>query len=166
MWSKKQKYLVHLYARAAALPDADYRALLRDVTGSSSSAERRLDQRAFDQAMARFEGVLEYRIAEGLASQPATTSIPDLRHWRDRLSTSDATTRKSWEVRVLWERLLPFLHDSQRSDSYLLAIASKACGMQLSSPWSLADWQASRLIDALRDRLSYASSAGAHSIQS
>ena len=44
----------------------------------------------------------------------------------------------------------------KRTDKYLEGIAAKACGYIVHSRWKLRSWQASLLIDALRDRLAWA----------
>lgn len=162
MWSNRQKYMVHLYAGSAALSDAEYRRILVTICGprkdgSRSAADRDLTQWCFDQVMARIEGRLDWAIQEGLVPPPAPKRIPDLWHWRKRLVKPGAmTTRQDRRIKDLWSELCPNLPDTARSPQYLLAIASKACGLGIESLDHLTDWQAARLIDALQDRLAYA----------
>lgn len=156
-WHNKQKFLVHLYTRAAALQDPEYRAILYELTGCTSATHPSLTQWHFDQVMARVEGLLDYRIAEGVVPPPPPGRIRALRYWRTRCPTGGAiNSRQSAKITELWDLLLPHLPEDSRTDGYLAAIASKACGYRVASRWDLKAWQAGLLIDALRDRLTHA----------
>jgi len=156
-WHSKQKALVHIYADAARLADAEYRQLIQDVAGCRSAAFPSLTQWHFDQVMARIEGLLDYRVAEGIVPRPAEGKISTLNYWRRRLPESGGqNARQIHKVRELWAELCPRLPEEQRTDEYLNAIAGRACGARVRSIWELKAWQAAALIDALRDRLHYA----------
>lgn len=157
MWSNRQKFLVHLYARAAGLAAPEYRAILHAATAAHSAADRSLTQYHFDQAMAQLEAVLDYRIQEGFVPAPDPRRIRSLGHWRRRLSSGAQVNARHLHVLLdLWHQLSPHLTESQRSDAYLLAIAAKACGAPVADLCALRAHQAGIVCSALRDRLHYA----------
>jgi hypothetical protein len=156
-WKNPQKGLVHKYAAAAGLADAEYRHLLYEVTGCRSARHPALTQHDFDHVMARLEALLAYRIAEGFVARPPSSKISDLVYWRRRLpSVGDQNSRQAFRIRQLWDMLRPHLPEPQQTDAYLAGMASRACGIHIESVWHLRRWQAAALIDALRDRLHYA----------
>ena len=156
-WTKQQKALVHIYADAAKMPDQAYRAILHDVADAGSAAAPWLTQYHFDQVMARVEARLEYAIAEAFVPRPAAGRIRDLGYWRRRLpGPADTNSRQIHVIDVLWHQLRQRLPEPDRTDDYLCRIASRACGVRISSRHGLRAWQAGLLIDALKDRLSYA----------
>lgn len=154
-WTNQQKRLVHRYARAAAIPDQIYRAILHDVSGCRSAAHPGLTQYAFEHVMARLEGRLDAAVQEGVVQRPAW--VRDLWHWRHRLPPTGAlNSRHSHLIRDLWDLLIPHLSPEQCTQAYLAGIASKSCGTRIDSVWECTAWQAGLVIDALRDRLRYA----------
>ena len=156
-WSKRQKYLVHLYPALAGLSDAQRRDVLRTVTGYASAANRRLTQRDFDRVMAHYEALLDYRIQEGFVERPPRKKVSNLHYWRDRLrDPGEMTTRQRWKMFELWKMLKEYLPPEQRTLEYLAAIAAKATGQHVNSIFDLQAWQAGLVIEALKDRLAYA----------
>jgi hypothetical protein len=156
-WEHNQKGLVHIYAGAARLAEPDYRNILRSATGATSAASRQLSQHDFDEAIARLEAVLDYRVQEGIVPFPANRKISDLHYWRDRLPRSGmVNSRLAFKIRAWWERLLPYLPESDRNDRYLIGIASHACASRVSSITDLRSSQAGLLIEALKDRYRHA----------
>ena len=159
-WSKRQKYLVHLYPQLAGLADVERRRVLSDATGQASAADPRLTQRDFDRVMAQYEALLDYRVQEGFVPAPPKSKIPNIRHWRNRLAgPGEMNTRLRHKMLGLWKRLIPFLPPEERNFRYLGRIASKACGQRDNEIWELKAWQAGLTIEALKDRLSYALSS-------
>ncbi len=156
-WSKRQKYLAHLYPALAGMSDVQRRDILRSVTGAASAAAMRLTQRDFDRVMAHYEAVLDYRVQEGFVERPPRKKVSDLRHWRNRLAgPGEMNARQRWRIFDLWKRLLEYLPEHQRGMDYLTAMAAKAAGRRIQSIWDLQAWQAGLLIEALKDRLGYA----------
>jgi len=149
--------MVHLYKDAATLSDPDYRQVLGEISGCQSAKHPGLTQWHFDQVMAHLEGLLHYRIQEGIVSPPDRRRISNLFHWRRRLPTGGGlNSRQANRIRELWTDLVPYLPDAERTDNYLTGIAAKATGYRCADVWHLKAWQAGLLIDALRDRLHYA----------
>lgn len=156
-WTNHQKALLQLYRRSARLPDLPYRGLLHEVAGVRTSTHRGLTQYHYDQVMARIEGLLDCRIAEGLCPPPASPRIANLHYWRNRLPrVGAANTRQIHRLYDLWRTLRPILPDNQRTDGYLLAVASRACGSPIAALTSLTASQAGLLLEALKDRLAHA----------
>jgi hypothetical protein len=156
-WSRKQKFLVHMYAAAAELPDQHYRQILFEVSGCRSAKHPALTQFHFDQVMAKLEARLDYAVAEGLVEAPPRDRIADLQYWRRRLPATGAeNSRHAHRIAETWDQLRPYLPEDQRTDDYLLGIARFACQCQIPDLGHLQAWQASRLIDALKDRLAHA----------
>lgn len=161
MWSNKQKHLVHFYARHAGLADPEYRAILYASSGCRSAKHPGLTQFHFDHVMAELERTLDWRIQEGFVERPSPAAVPDLFHWRRRLSSDGAlNSRHAHTIRELWQMLCVHLPASERTPQYLAGIATKACGDRIDDVWACRAWQAGLLISALRDRLHYAVRAG------
>ena len=69
-WQQKQIWTVGNYRRMARLSDDEYRKLLHEVTGCSSSKDRRIRNQDYGLFMARLEAVLQYRVDEGFVPPP------------------------------------------------------------------------------------------------
>lgn len=161
MWSRQQIIKLQIYRRGAHLADQEYRALLRDAAGITSSTHPAATQFGYDQVMARIEAILDYRVQEAIVPAPDSKVIANLHHWRRRLPQhGEASFRAIHKVRTLWAQLQPALPDHERTDAYLHGIASKACACRVQDIWQLQAWQAGLVIDALRDRLHYAMRRG------
>jgi hypothetical protein len=146
MWSTKQKYLIHQYARAASLPDAEYRSVLEQATGRRTAAHRELDCRDFETAMAAMEARWERAIEEGLASRPPAK---DMRYWR-RQCGDHATTRQLRLIGALWSDLR-VRTQPQDPVAYLAGIVHQAIGRP-EPLLSLQIHEAGALIEALKSR--------------
>jgi hypothetical protein len=157
-WTNRQKSLVHIYKAAADLPDQDYRAILHEVGGCDSAAHPALTQYHFEHIMARIETILDYRVAEGIVPSPNPKYISNLRTWRTRIPQGrGANSRLTHKLRTLWCELAQHLPEDDRTDTYLAAIASRACHCRVRDPrWDIQAWQASLVIEALKDRLRHA----------
>lgn len=156
-WNRRQIIKLQIYKRATALSDPDYRALLAEVTGATSSREPANTQWHFDQVMARVEAILDYRIQEAIVERPPQRVIPRLNYWRQRLTKGGAwNARQRYRIEQLWEQLRPWLPEDQRTPQYLAGIASQAAASRVRDIYELKAWQAGLLIDALKDRLKYA----------
>jgi hypothetical protein len=155
-WSKRQKQLVHQYARWAGLPSQEYRALLERVSGCASAAHPALTEYHFEQFMARLETILDSRVAEQLVQPPAAWRSRT--YWRDRLpKTGQANSRQIHEIYDWWYKLQPYLDQGKRNPGYLRAIAANACRLRgLRAVPDLTGWQAGLVIEALKDRLRWA----------
>jgi len=162
-WSKpkdgraNQIGTVQMYRKAAQLPDAEYRALLFDLTDCRSSTHRALTQWHFDQVMAHLEARLWYRVDEGFVPAPTHRRFRNRMYWRRRCpKQGEMNSRQRHRIFRYWDELQPHLPESQRCLDYLRAIAEKACGYRIADFWQLKSWQANLLITALQDRLHYA----------
>jgi hypothetical protein len=150
MWYDKQKWKLHEYRRLAKLPDDEYRKLLFQVTGHSTSKDGRLTQADYDYFMAALEAALEYRVAEGFCPPP-----PDkinLHYWRRRLAENkEAGKRLLHKVYELWAELKTALPAKKRNICYLHGIAAQACRMRrVDSLTVLKGWALHILIEALK----------------
>jgi len=154
MWERRQLMMVGRYKRFAALDDKEYRDLLERATscGARSSKDPRLDQRDFDVFMATIEAHWDWRIQEGLASQPPEGILLD--YWRARMpKAGKVNTRQIHEIYDWWHQLKPFLPVDSRTPDYLRAIASKASKSEIKAITDLPAKYAGLLIEALKDRL-------------
>jgi len=156
-WNRRQIIKLQIYKRAAALSDPDYRDLLAEVTGARSSTEPGNTQWHYDQVMAKIEAILDYRVQEGIVGPPPKHQVPRLTYWRGRLATGGAmNARQRYRIDKLWAQLCQYLPPDQRTPRYLAGIASQASASRVRDTYSLKAWQASMLIDALKDRLRHA----------
>lgn len=153
-WTRRQKGMVHIYAQAASLEDADYRQLLRDYTGAESAADRKLTQEDFEDAMAALEGRVAWAVKEGVAVQ--SDRIRDLDYWRSRKPDKDGrvTSRQLQLLGDLLRELEPFWTSVGDRSTYIAGIIRQALGYDV-AVLDLASKEAGRLIDALKDRLAH-----------
>jgi len=160
MMRMRQKMLLHIYADAAELDDPSYRNLLREFAGVESSADRAMDQAGFETTMAALERVLFARVADGLVADPRPSRyIREEFYWRHRLPAAGyISTRQSHRIDELWTLVQSGLEPPQRSLEYLRGIMAKATGKRPQDIGlaPLTQFQASAVIEALQDRLSYA----------
>jgi hypothetical protein len=164
MLHAEQKALIHIYKAAAGLNDPAYRDLLRRHSGCVSAADRVFSQAAFDQVMAALETVLFDRVRRGEIENPIGGSrwIYQELYWRKRLATGRGriNTRQFHVIRDLWYELAPRIGfpepDGDPALTYLVGIVRKGSGRSRAGLESLSSNEASRLIDALKDRLAYA----------
>jgi len=173
MWSRphknKQGYrvpgqigLVKMYQKAAGISDPEYRQLLEEITGHTTSTAPALTQYHFDMFMPALELRLHYRVANGLVPEPASRRMSNLWYWRRRCpATGNENSRQRWKIGAIWKQLQPYLPPERRTDAYLAGIAAHACGARIANAYELKAWQAHMLIEALKDRLHYAARAGA-----
>lgn len=151
--------LLHIYADAARLDDPTYRSCLREHAGVVSAADPDFSQHGFDHSMAALETVLFERVHRGMVTNPLGKNryIRDETHWRDRLPRrGHLNTRQVYKINELWTRLQEYLDPAQRNLLYLTGIIRKATGKLDSGFSALTSSEAENLIDALKDRLSYA----------
>lgn len=151
-WYDKQKAILGKYRRMSLIPDAEYRALLHEVTGCSSSTDGKLTQADFDWFMARFEADLLYRVREGFCAAPPAKV--DINYWRGRLAKNgEANKRMTHLVYNLWGELKTMLKPESRTDDYLRAIAAQANRRPVRSIAELKGWQICVTIEALKARI-------------
>ncbi len=150
--------LVKMYCKYAALPDLEYRELLRQHTGQTSSTAPELTQWDFDVFMPALEVRAHLAEVNGRTVGKRPARIRDWYYWRKRCpKKGEITTREKWKILKLWDDLKPFLHDDHKDDhEYLVGIASHACGCRIRHVAELRSWQALATISALQDRLKYA----------
>jgi hypothetical protein len=150
MWYDKQKWKVHEYRRLAKMPDDEYRKLLHQVTGYSTSKDGHLTQADYDYFMAALEAALEYRIAEGFCPPPSAKI--EMLYWRKRLAENkEAGKRLLHKAYDLWAELKSALPAEKQNISYLHGIASQACRTRrIESLVVLKGWQLHILIEALK----------------
>jgi len=169
MWSKPtckngrrragQIGTVQIYRRAAQLADAEYRDLLSQVCGATSSTDRGLTNRDFDACMAHLEAKLEYRVREGFVPEPDSRKIRSLTYWRRRyarIAAGGMNSRQRHRLTERWDALRPYLPEPDRTIAYLAGIAERAGGVRVRSIWEAPTWVAALTIEALKDRLKYA----------
>lgn len=161
MWSKAQKAVVKQYQRYAGLPDPDYRALLHEYTGATSSRDRHLSQFHFDAFMPALEVRAHLAECNGLAVGRRPAKLANWYYWRRRApGRGKATSREIWRITNgertgLWDLLQPSLEGHQRTHEYLCGIAEKAVGHEVAHLHELTVGEAGHVIEALRDRLRY-----------
>lgn len=159
----KQKFLLHHYARAAALEEPHYRALLQANAHVPSAADRRFAQDGFDRAMAALESLLFDRVERGIVLDPLSRGdrwIRSRTHWQRRLPAAGLiNTRQAHKIAELWARLQESLPPASRQLSYLCGIIHKSTGKRDIAVHALTNREADHLIDALVDRLGHAVSA-------
>lgn len=150
MWYDKQKWKLHEYRRLAKLPDDEYRKLLFQVTGYSTSKDGRLTQADYDYFMAALEAALEYRVAEGFCPPPPDKI--EMHYWRKRLAENkEAGKRLLHKVYELWAELKTALPAEKQNIGYLHGIAAQACRMRrVESLTVLKGWALHILIEALK----------------
>ncbi len=156
---RRQKFIIHHYARAAGLPEAMYRRMLRVHAGVGSAADPYFSQQGFDRLMAAFETVLFQKVDRGQVEDPRGNDrwIHNEFYWRNRLPQPGfINTRQAHRIRILWKQLQDYLPPEKRSVAYLARIIHKATGKANVGYQALKFWEAEYLIDALTDRLSYA----------
>jgi len=169
MWTKPKKMpdgrrdpgqigLVKMYQKYAGMSDQEYRDLLRQHTGQTSSTAGGLTQYDFDVFMAAIEVRAHLAETNQRAVGRRPGRIRNWYYWRNRCpKTGEITSREKHRIMVLWEQLCPFLHDATKDNhDYLAAMASHACGKKITHIHSMRSWQALALISALQDRLHYA----------
>jgi len=166
MLKSRQVMLLHIYSKAAALADPEYRALLRTSTGYDSSTDPHFDQSAFERIMAAVEELLDDLVDSGLVPDPipASRHIIQRRYWRgrSRLARSGRITpRQRHLVLDLWTQLAPEIGfadpGAPAAVQYLCGIVRQGSGAHRLGAISLSESEAAVLIDALRDRLSHLS---------
>lgn len=150
MWSPKQKSVVHKYKALAKLTDAEYRTLLHEVTGFSSSAHPKLGPvDDFGIFMASLETLLDWRHQEGLCPCPWSDRVRRT-EWRERLKGNHQRLILH-KVRDLWEELKTMLPSDARETSYLLGIAAQALHVNaVADIANLTSGQHLRLIEVLK----------------
>lgn len=154
MISTKEKALIHIYADAAGLQEAEYRALLRDNTGHNSCAAQTFSHYHCDIILAVLEAVLFDRVAESLVSDPRGSSryIRDEFYFRSRLQNAGKINARQFRlIQQLWNQLSEFLEDGRSQYDYLTAITVQAIGKAIPLQ-NLSSTQAGMVINALRDR--------------
>lgn len=154
MLTNRQKGIIHIYAAAAKLPEADYRDMLRSAAGAASAADSALTQADFEAIMAALETRLEWAVAEGLVTIPP--KFRNLQYWRRRQPTDrgKVTSRQLRFIGTLLEQLAPYWSALQDRSAYLSGILRHAIGRDV-GVLELSSAEASRLIDALKDRLAH-----------
>jgi hypothetical protein len=152
--TNRQKGIVHVYAAAAKLPDSDYRAILRAAAGVASAADQALTQADFEAIMVALETRLDWSVAQGLVALPQ--KFRNLQYWRKRQppDRGRVTSRQLRFIGTLLEQLAPYWSALQDRTAYLSGILRHAIGRNV-GVLDLTSAEASRLIDALKDRLAY-----------
>ena len=84
MWTNRQKGIVKTYQRYAGLADPEYRALLHEQTGATSSRDAHLTQYHFDAFMPRLEIRAHLAETNGLAVGRKPAKLSNWYYWRDR----------------------------------------------------------------------------------
>jgi hypothetical protein len=156
MASNREKALLHIYADAAGLSDADYRQILKSAAGVASAADPALTWSGFRAAMARLEGALFDRADRGLCPDPINTCrhVRSRYYWRERARDTGFVNSRQYHVLThLWTMLKERLPATQRADSYIVGIARQATGRAVDSIVSLTHSEAGLVIDAIRGRL-------------
>lgn len=156
-WDNKSKGLVQLYRRYAGMPDPIYRERLHQCTGARSSRDAHLCGYHFEAFMPLMESAAHLAETNGMAVGKKPRKIQDWYYWRNRYRPPGlATYAQLHAITTSWEQLRPYLLESERSDQYLLGIIHHATGDSVPALHALHSHQASLVIDALKDRLRYA----------
>jgi hypothetical protein len=158
MWTNRQKGIVKTYQRYAGMADPEYRAILHQQTGATSSRDAHLTQFHFDAFMPLMEIRAHLAETNGLAGGRRPAKLANWYYWRDRSpARGKASTRELWKVTSLWDTLIPHLPESERTHDYLCGIAAHAIGhRKVEHLHQLTIGQCGMLIEALKDRLQHA----------
>lgn len=159
MLKPEQIKVIHIYKSTAGLSTPAYRELLRARAGVYSSVDEDFTQSSFEHVMAALETVVFDRVDRGEISDPIGFNrwIRDRFYWRNRLpAVGRINSRQFALINRLWNQLSEFLPREQCTAQYLSGIIFKSTGKHDVGASALNSNQASALIDALRDRLSYA----------
>ena len=163
MIHNRQKMLIHIYKEAAELTEAYYRELLVRHAGYRSAAAKSFPQHGFDLVMAALETVLFDRVDQGIVPDPIGSNrhIRSRDYWRGRLvQTGMINTRQLHQITALWNQLAPMIGfadpNAPNAMHYIMRIVCRSIGREIVGLESLSLSEASNLIDALKDRLSYA----------
>lgn len=154
-----QSQVIHTYATAAGLSRMEYVALLKGVSGVASTKDPDFTQSAADRFMAAIETILFDRVGRGEVPNPIGRSriIRSEYYWRHRLPKAGyINSRHLALINRLWDQLCEFLEPEQRTPIYFAGIVHKATGKNDVGVTCLTAAEAGHVIDALRDRLSYA----------
>lgn len=148
--------LIHTLKSKGGITDPEYRTILRDVAGVSSSKD--LNPATCRIVVTILRGMGNHRAA--LAAQGGGQIIPSTGVVENKSSKSPAE-RKIWG---LWYKLLPFLSDCDKNSLYLVGFIEKAIGKE----WvpdlvqgkkvnlgALDEWQRKKVIEALKIRIKY-----------
>jgi len=159
MISSREKTLIHVYKTAAQLSDPAYRSILREHSGCATCADRAFTHADCDQVLAALETILFDRVARGEVPNPIGSSrwIRSEFYFRQRLADpGKINARQVWMIEQLWNQLLEFLPVENRTVKYFAGIVVQSTGKTDIGISSLTHSESSHVIDALRDRLSYA----------
>jgi len=158
--NRRQKFLVHHYARAARLEDPTYRNTLRACAGVRSCADKSMSQAGFEEVMAALEAAIFDRAERGIVPDPVAEHdryITSRDYWRRKLPDKGRiNSRQLRLIDQLWMRLAEFLPAEQYTPDYLARIIHKSTGRDGGIPANLTRREAGHLIDALSDRLNHA----------
>lgn len=162
-WTNRQKGIVKTYQRYAGMADPEYRALLHEQTGATSSRDAHLTQFHFDAFMPLLEIRAHLAETNGCTAGRRPAKLSNWYYWRERSpARGKASTREIWKVTNargtgLWDLLTPHLPESERTHQYLCAIAAHASGRKkVEHLHELTIGQCGMLIEALKDRLAHA----------
>lgn len=159
MISAEQKGRIKQYQNAAALSDAEYRALLVEVTGMRSTTEAAFSNHDVDEVMCHLEATIEQRIAAGhpTARWPMIRGrVASPRFWRDRKGPKGTpSTRERFvdgEVSDDLGSALVAMEQLGFNRGYCEAVARKCCHRAF--PWGIDDANAreKRIIVAALER--------------
>lgn len=161
MIKNQQKALLHIYAKAAALSESAYRCAISHASGGacSSAADRAFSQDNFELAMAQLETLLFTRVHEGIVDNPIGKNryIQKEFYWRNKLPEYGKINSRQFRLlNELWSKLSTYLPESERTSVYFAGIVHKATGKRDIGLTALSFNEAGMVIDALKDRLSYA----------
>lgn len=150
-WQDKQIWTVGKYRRMAKLPEDEYRRLLHEVTGCSSTKDPEIRNRDYGMFMARLEAVLQWRVEEGFVPSPWSDTVKQT-YWRDRLNGDDHR-RLQHLIYDLWAELKTTLPGKDQDTAYLRSIAAVCCRRKVENISDLTVWQRCILIEALKARI-------------
>ena len=107
--------------------------------------------------------ILEMRLEAAIAAgAPRPRWVRSLTYWRSRAPKNGAmNSRQRWKIQRLWEELKPRLESPPADDwAYLASMAGHASGYRVRDFFQMRAWQANLLVEALKDRLHYATRRG------
>lgn len=150
---KREKMFLHIYKQAAGLADPEYRRVLRECSGCSSSADRRFAAHHFRAAMSRLEALLWVRVDEGLAPPPdAADHIRRRDYWREQVGLAAPpariTTGQVARIENIWRQLRAPLGE-RWTVPYFAGVVQRATGRANVGTTALTTLEARTVIDAL-----------------
>lgn len=155
MIGNREKALLHIYKAAAQLPEQDYRAIIKEASGLTSSAARSFSHHDFRRSMAAIEDALWCRVDDGHIPPPSSSRISQRGYWQAQLdrfkppAAAAITINQRYRITTRW-KIIQTWAPPDDPEQYLAGIVHQATGIRTTDLSKLSKQQANKLIDALQ----------------